>query len=79
MRDDRYTETKHGVEEPGDPDARRYEREDDDDESWLDEGTIALLLVVGVALFLFPEPATSGIGVLLIAAGLGGWLVDALS
>lgn len=70
MRDVRYTETKHGVEEPDDPNARRYE-------SWTDESTIALLLVGGVALFLFPEPARSGIGVLLIAAGVGAWLVDA--
>lgn len=79
MRDDRYTETKHGLEEPGDPDARRYEREETDDGSWLDEGTITLLLVAGVVLFVFPEPSTSAIGALLIAAGLGGWLVNALN
>lgn len=52
-----------------------YESEDD---SWWDEGLITLLLVGGVILFLFPEPATSAIGVLLIGVGLIAWIVDAI-
>lgn len=46
---------------------------------YLDEGAIAVLLVVGVGLFLFPEPATSALGILLIAAGVGGWIIDLLN
>ena len=47
-----------------------------EDNGWWDEGLITLLLVVGVVLFVFPEPATSALGVLLIVAGLIAWLVD---
>lgn len=50
--------------------------EEDEDDSWWDEGLIATLLVVGVGLFLFPEPATSAIGMALIATGVVAWLVD---
>lgn len=63
-----YDEYGHGL-----------EGEDSDWTDWLDEGTIALLLIVGGFLFFVPEPFTSVVGVLLIAAGLGGLLVDALS
>lgn len=41
-----------------------------------DEGLITLLIVGGAILFLFPEPATSGLGVVLMAAGALAWLVD---
>lgn len=50
----------------------------EDEEMWLDEGLITLLLVVGVGLFLFPEPATSTIGMALIAVGLIAWAADKL-
>ena len=53
-----------------------YERAGEDDDSWLDEGLIGLVLIAGVVLFLFPEPATSGLGVLLIAIGVVAWLID---
>lgn len=43
--------------------------------SWWDEGLISLLLVVGIVLFLIPEPATSGLGILLVGAGVMLWLV----
>lgn len=46
------------------------------DGTWLDEGLITLLLVAGIVLFLFPEPATSGLGILLLLAGGTLWLVD---
>lgn len=55
---------EHGREDPGNP-------------LW-DESLVALLLVGGVVLLLFPEPATSAAGVLLIAVGLVAWLVDAI-
>lgn len=55
-----------------------YDEDVDDqaDGTWLDEGLISLLLVVGVALFLFPEPATSGLGIVLVATGALLWLID---
>lgn len=49
-----------------------YDEEEDDD-SWWSGGLISLLLIGGVILFLFPEPATSGIGMLLVGAGLILW------
>lgn len=82
MVDDQYTETEYEVEGEGtEYEERTYVAEEDESDwtDWLDEGTITLMLVVGVALFLFPEPSTSAIGILLIAAGVGGWIVDALN
>jgi hypothetical protein len=52
---------------------------DTDDESWWDVGLIGGLLLVGVALFLFPEPATSAIGIGLITLGVVAWVVDWLA
>lgn len=46
------------------------------DGTWADEGLITLLVVAGVALFLFPEPGTSVIGMVLIGAGVLAWIVD---
>lgn len=54
-----------------------HARRDPGNPLW-DESLIVLLLVAGVALLLFPEPATSAVGVLLIAAGIVAWLVDAI-
>lgn len=50
-----------------------------DDDTWLDEGIYTLLIVVGVVLFLFPEPGTSMVGVLLMLAGGIGWVIDAVT
>lgn len=44
--------------------------------SWWGEGLITLVLVAGVILFLFPEPATSALGMLLIVVGVIAWLID---
>lgn len=44
--------------------------------SYWDEGLIALFIVGGAILFVFPEPVTSGIGVLLVTVGVLAWLVD---
>lgn len=45
-------------------------------ESWWDEGLISLLLLAGVVLFVIPEPATSGLGILLIGVGVVLWILD---
>lgn len=59
----------------------RYEGDVDrssgnDDESWLDEGLITLLIVGGALLFLFPEPATSAVGIVLLGIGIIAWAAD---
>ncbi|MFC4451619.1 hypothetical protein [Halorussus aquaticus] len=51
-------------------------RANDDEGSWWDEGLIGALLLVGVVLFLFPEPATSAIGIGLVTIGVIAWLID---
>lgn len=64
-------------------DSDAYDQEDydeatvaeDEDAGW-DEGVIGTLLIVGLVLFLIPEPATSGLGVFLLALGAVGWIVD---
>lgn len=50
---------------------------DEDGGNWWDEGLITLLLIAGIVLFLFPEPTTSTLGVILIVIGVIAWLVDA--
>lgn len=40
-----------------------------------DAGLSTLLVFVGVILFVHPEPATSGIGLLLAGIGVLSWLV----
>lgn len=52
-----------------------FSDEDSDGSLW-DEGLITLLLVAGVLMFVFPEPITSGVGILLISIGVVAWLVD---
>lgn len=47
-----------------------------EDDSWLDEGLITLLVVTGALLFLFPEPATSAVGIVLLGVGIIAWAVD---
>lgn len=41
-----------------------------------DEGIVTVLIVGGAILFLFPEPATSAVGVLMMGFGVLMWLVD---
>ena len=61
---------------------RTYENADespydeDDNGSLWDEGLITLLILGGVILFLFPEPFTSGLGIVLIGVGVIAWLID---
>ena len=65
-----------------DVDEYGFERDDwesgEDKSFWRfwDEGIITFLIVGGAILFVFPEPATSGVGILMIGAGLLLWLVD---
>jgi len=73
--DDRMAEYGTGYDDRTD-DTAYDDRTDDDDDSLLGEGLAGLLLLAGIALFLFPEPATSGIGILLIATGVAVWLLD---
>lgn len=47
---------------------------DEDTSSMLGTKLATLSLVVGVILFLFPEPITSTLGLFLVAAGAGVWL-----
>jgi hypothetical protein len=47
---------------------------DEDDGGLLGIGLATLTLVVGVILFLFPEPATSTLGLVLLAIGAVMWL-----
>ena len=76
-------------EPPADDDvARRTAASDDEmvyadgregDDSWLGMGLASILVVSGVLLFLFPEPATSLLGIGLIVAGLAVWVASAMT
>lgn len=62
------------------PDERPDERETTGDERG-DRGNerlISLLFIGGLALFFFPEPATSAVGVLFMGAGIVLWAVGQL-
>ena len=62
----------------GGPEGEDGDTPGEDDDSWLDEGAYSLLIIAGVVLFFFPEPATSLVGVLLMLLGAAGWLADAM-
>ena len=51
-------------------------RGDDEDWNFLHEELIPALVAVGVLLFLFPEPVTSTVGVVLVAVGVLLWAWD---
>ena len=51
---------------------------EDDDEGILGESLALLLFVVGLVLFLFPEPGTSTLGLVLMVAALFVWAADAI-
>lgn len=56
----------------GDP-VRRGDDSYTDDGQW-ESGLVTLLLVGGVALVVFPEPATSLLGIVLVIVGVLAWL-----
>lgn len=73
------------VETTGDEAARATAAGDDEavyaggrgaDDGWLGAGLATALILAGVLMFLFPEPATSFVGIVLIAAGLAVWVVS---
>ena len=76
--DQPYDDEPYGEESVG---QRRADESDEEtgEGSWWDEGLIGLLLIVGIVLFLIPEPATSGLGILLIGAGVVLWIIDWLA
>lgn len=51
----------------------------DGDGSWWEEGLITVILVIGIVLFLLPEPTTSMLGMVLIVIGVVAWLIDAFT
>jgi hypothetical protein len=59
-----------GFERSGDDSTGGYS----DDGGMLGMGLATLSLVIGVILFLLPEPVTSTLGLVLIATGAGIWL-----
>lgn len=73
--DDDVTEANAPVDDVSED---RYDESTDAEksDSWWDVGLITLLLVAGVVLFVFPEPVTSGLGILLVLTGAALWLVD---
>lgn len=75
--DDEYGEYESGT--TAGEDRYRTGTETDTGGGWLDEGLITLLIVAGAALFVFPEPATSGLGILLLSLGVVAWLYDLLT
>lgn len=54
-----------------------YAAHGEDDASWT--GIALALVAIGAVLFVFPEPLTSSLGVLLVVAGVGLLVVDWLS
>ncbi|MFC7081492.1 hypothetical protein [Halorussus caseinilyticus] len=46
--------------------------------NFLHEELIPALLLVGVLLFLVPEPVTSTLGIVLVSLGVGLWVWDLL-
>ena len=51
----------------------------DENDRFLDEELIPILVVGGLVLFLFPEPVTSSLGIVLVGIGFGLWVWDLLS
>ncbi len=45
-------------------------------EDYSEEGLAALLIIIGVVLFFFPEPITSFAGIALVLIGAIVWLAD---
>lgn len=58
---------------------RRPQYEASDEGEWLGMGTGVLLILAGVGLILFPEPATSTLGFVLVVVGLVVWGYGALT
>lgn len=48
-------------------------------DGWVDEGFFALLVAVGLILFVVPEPGTSTVGILLMLTGTIAWVFDTVT
>ncbi|MFC4553428.1 MULTISPECIES: hypothetical protein [Halorussus] len=48
----------------------------DENEAFLDEELVPALVLVGVVLFLVPEPVTSALGIALVGVGVALWVWD---
>jgi hypothetical protein len=74
-----YTDHEH-VDESAYDQGREVETTDQQGgDGWWDAGLVGTLLVVGLAMFLFPEPASSGIGVALMLIGAAIWVLDVVA
>lgn len=62
-----------------DRDETAYDDYGENEGSWVDEGIISILVIAGFVLFIIPEPATTGLGILLMLAGAGLWIVDLMT
>ena len=58
---------------------RRDTEKPEENESFLDAELIPSILIAGVLLFLFPEPATSALGIVLVGIGVVLWLRDVIA
>ena len=76
--DEPYTEASYDDESAEFADGRYDDTAAEENESRWDDGLVALLLISGVILFVFPEPATSMLGIALIVLGVIAWAADAL-
>ena len=80
---DRPVESENrGGEYEGTYDEEAYDgttHDTEDDDSWWEEGLAGTLILVGVVLFFFPEPATSVLGIVLLGVGVLAWIADALT
>ena len=53
-----------------------FETETSQNDTFIDQELIPILLVAGFVLLLIPEPVTSGLGVALVTIGGGLWVRD---
>lgn len=68
------SEETYATNEEGEPRMTSRSREGDSSAvSSPGGGTAALLILAGVLLFVFPEPVTSAVGVVLVVAGILLW------
>lgn len=51
----------------------------EENDSFLHEELVPMLLIAGVLLVLFPDPVTSTLGIVLVALGVALWMWDLLA
>ncbi len=75
--EDEYREGDQRAVSDDRPDSEYAAYGDESESSWT--GIALALVAVGAVLFLFPEPLTSSLGILLVVAGVGLAVVDLLT